>query len=108
MNTLATKEILAQIKEILDESKDYLFANMLSDILDKNDSEILEFIKSNELWGGAGSLADQAISGNRNDQRRKLEKKLIELGKEQIKNGQTNIRTEVWIQVFEEWQKSKI
>ena len=38
------------------------------------------FVTSNELWVGAGSIADQAGWAIRDDRRRKIEAALVELG----------------------------
>ena len=59
-----------------------------------------EFLRSNELWGGAGSIADQPFLG-RSTQRKELEKLLIQLGRLQLRDGNANVRTRTWVEVFE-------
>ncbi len=66
------------------------------------------FLISNELWGGSGSIADQAGVALRREDRRKIEHALVELGKEQIKAGKVNRRTAMWVSVFAEWEKAGI
>jgi len=62
------------------------------------------FLESNALWGGAGSIADQAgIRGNRGDGRRHIERALRELGHEQIRVGVVNSRTSMWVEAFDQW-----
>lgn len=62
------------------------------------------FLRSNELWGGAGSIADQAGCGRERAVRRRIEAVLIRLGREQMRIGIANPRTESWVQVFDAWQ----
>ena len=63
---------------------------------------IEELLISNELWGGAGSIADQACIGN-TASRKSLELKLIELAEQQQKIGYVNPRTESWLSAFRKW-----
>jgi hypothetical protein len=62
-----------------------------------------DYLVSNELWGGAGSVADQAVLAIP-DARRQLEALLIRLGREQMSLGRVNVRTEMWVSAFEKWQ----
>ena len=66
-----------------------------------------DFLVSNELWGGAGSIADQAICGTTED-RLFLESLLIDLGDIQIIAGKVNQRTEMWVTAFKEWKNKGI
>ena len=58
-----------------------------------------DYLVSNELWGGAGSIADQALSGLP-DARASLERLMIRLGREQMGLERVNERTEMWVSVF--------
>jgi hypothetical protein len=63
------------------------------------------FLTSDELWGGSGSIADQAgLALGRRDGRRRIEQALIALGEEQIRTGHVNIRTASWVGTFKDWQ----
>jgi hypothetical protein len=73
-----------------------------------SDEQLLDFLTSNDLWGGAGSIADQAGGDKRTPQRRRIETVLVALGHEQLKTGQTNVRTEMWVSAFEEWARRGI
>lgn len=73
----------------------------------KNDQSLIEYLQSNELWGGSGSLADQA-GIERPSTRYKIESLLIQLGEEQKKINIVNQRTELWIEAFKEWKRSGI
>lgn len=72
-----------------------------------DDEQMWRYLVSNELWGGAGSVADQAVLEIR-DARRQLEGLLIRLGREQMNLGRVNVRTEMWVTAFEKWQAEGI
>jgi hypothetical protein len=76
------------------------------DALSSPDELLVAFLTSNELWGGSGSIADQAgLTLGRRGGRRKVEQALIELGGEQIRVGHVNIRTASWVGTFKEWRE---
>ncbi|HKW98423.1 MAG TPA: hypothetical protein VJN43_11875 [Bryobacteraceae bacterium] len=98
------RAILTQIAELLENGHDDFAAVMVRDALAGSDQELEKFFISNELWGGAGSLADQALVEDK-ERRRKLEGLLIQLGRRQIETGKTNVRTKMWVTAFEKWQR---
>ena len=71
-----------------------------------SEEELKAFLVSNTLWGGAGSIADQA--GGDRAARRVIESALIELGQEQIRVGTINARTHMWVDAFQQWRASGI
>ena len=101
------EEIRDKLKQLLDllRSGDETFlSNQVEDALAESDDNLRTYITSNELWGGAGSIADQALVENR-ESRRKIEVVLAELGELQIKAGIINTRTKSWTLAFRQWQK---
>lgn len=78
------------------------YANQIAEAIASGNSQIEQFLVSNELWGGAGSIADQALLENK-PLRKELEILLIKLGKLQIAKDKANVRTEMWISAFEKW-----
>ena len=54
-----------------------------------NEADIERFLTSNEIRGGAGSIADQSMVSDAT-QRRILEGLLLNLGKLQLASGKTN------------------
>ena len=104
----ALRKKLNQLKQILTECGESDLIHRVLPPIDSSDMEIQTFLISNELWGGAGSIADQAgIEGGR-EQRRSIEKALIELGKAQIQAGLTNTRTQLWVEAFSQRQDQDI
>jgi hypothetical protein len=64
-----------------------------------------EFLVSDELWGGSGSIADQAFPDDQ-ARRKRLEEILIKIGTLQIEAGLVNTRTKPWVEAFDHWKKS--
>jgi hypothetical protein len=95
------KAILAEVAELLEDGHEDSIAATVRTALSGSGEKLEEFLMSNELWGGSGSIADQSlISGSH---RRTLESLLIKLGKLQLGTGRTNHRTAMWVSAFEEW-----
>jgi hypothetical protein len=80
----------------------------LAAVLSAAEGELDAFLTSNELWGGAGSIADQAGGPNRTAASREIEAILIELGNEQVRRGLINPRTASWVKAFTEWRQRGI
>ncbi len=95
------KNILKEIKSLLEAGKEYYNFGLIKNILNSDEEELWNFLTSNELWGGAGSIADQALLDNK-DLRIRLEKLLIKLGDIQIAKDRINIRTRMWIAAFKQ------
>ena len=100
------RAILRTIATLLSEPSDQHCANLVADALAGSDSKLLEVLTSNDLWGGAGSIADQSCGAGygRTDARRKLESLLIQLGNLQVETDATNVRTVMWRDGFAKWQ----
>jgi hypothetical protein len=98
---------LNELLNLLRNSDETFYANQIEDVLAGSDNDLREYIASNELWGGAGSIADQAGIENK-ELRRRIEAVLAELGEIQIKTGIINVRTEMWTFTFRKWRKEKI
>jgi hypothetical protein len=68
--------------------------------------DLQSFLISNRLWGGSGSIADQAGIGPSWTQSGVAA--LIDLGEEQIRQGLVNQRTEQWVRAFKSWRQPDI
>jgi hypothetical protein len=101
------RALLQQVRDQLTASGEHRFAGDVDAALASCDDAVAAFVMSNELWGGAGSIAEQALGG-RSPARRQLETLLIQLGREQIVMGYTNPRTATWTSMFHEWQTQGI
>jgi hypothetical protein len=94
--------LLVDLGSLLRSGGEHSYADLVDKSLASGNQGIEACLSSNELWGGAGSIADQAFS--RDEQRRKeLEMLLIELGRLQMAKGKVNPRTHMWVTAFEQW-----
>ncbi len=100
------RDYVRRLSALLDKHGEPNYAKAAA--LSSMESELEAFLTSNELWGGAGSIADQAGGADRTDARREIEALLIELGTEQIRLGKVNPRTAMWVQAFTEWREGGI
>ena len=106
-----TDELTARLRRLLSvlkECGDQFALNLVDDALAAPEATQDQFLVSNALWGGAGSIADQAgIDGGR-VVRRRVEQALIDLGEEQVRSGKLNIRTASWVDVFRVWKRDAV
>ena len=105
MNEIRDK--LRQLLGLLRSGNENYQANQIEPALAGSDDDLKAYVTSNELWGGAGSIADQALVETP-ESRQRVETLLAELGEIQIKAGVVNVRTEMWTSVFRQWQKQGI
>jgi hypothetical protein len=105
MNELIPK--LKQLKDLLAEGGEAYYSTYIDKVLGSDEEDIWLFLCSNELWGGAGSIADQAVLENE-ALRKQIELLLIELGELQLKSGRVNVRTEMWVSAFRQWKEQGI
>jgi hypothetical protein len=101
------QSLLKQLRDMVDRAGEHHFVEMIDAALSGEDPVLKSFLTSNELWGGAGSIADQAL-GTARESRRPVERLLAQLGREQMRLGVTNPRTETWTSVFEQWHIQNI
>jgi len=78
------------------------YARLLDDV---DDAKLWDYLTSNSLWGGMGSVADQALL-EIPQARKELEEILIRLGRSQASIGRLNVRTNMWVSVFEHLRAS--
>ena len=101
------RDKLSELLVLLREGDEKYQANQIEDALAGSEKELKSYVTSNELWGGAGSVADQALVEDR-PSRKKVEAVLAELGEIQKGKGMVNARTERWTSAFREWQRKTI
>ena len=101
---------LQELVELLHKCGEQSGAQRVTTALAGTEADFQEFLTSNTLWGGAGSIADQAgdSSGARSEARRDIEQVLVRLGREQIRSGHVNERTAMWVDAFEKWARNGI
>jgi hypothetical protein len=79
-------------------------ARSVEDAAAGSSEQRITFLQSNELWGGPGSIADQAgLRLERGESRRRIERALRDLGLEQLRLGVVNARTAIWVKTFSRW-----
>jgi len=102
---LRSKAILSEIARLLEQGGENRSAQMIRQALNHDTQEIIErFLISNELWGGAGSIADESLISNP-ILRGSLQSLLLDLGELQLSSGKTNPRTEMWVRAFAQWRQ---
>jgi|SRR5678815_3294794 hypothetical protein len=99
--------LLGELREMLVSAGQHAYAEEIQAALSGDDMTLIAFLKSNTLWGGAGSIADEA-AGDSRETRRPLEQLLATLGREQLRLGYVNPRTEMWTSTFEQWHAQNI
>jgi hypothetical protein len=106
-----TRDCLERLKTLLVRADEDYLASLVAHALDGSDEEFEEFLVSNALWGGAGSVADQAgvsRDGDVHILKKEIESTLIELERTQIEAGRTNARTRIWVDAFEHWHSTGV
>jgi hypothetical protein len=99
---------LFDLAQALKAGREQWMATSAEEALYGSQEQFEKFLVSNELWGGSGSIADQAEGGSDRTRRRGVEALLIRLGRMQMAAGVVNVRTQTWVEVFEKWQRSGI
>jgi hypothetical protein len=102
------RKYLESLSRLLREYGEGERAVMVEDALTVPDAELDAFLASNELWGGSGSIADCAGGADRSEGRREVERLLIQLGNEQMRSGNANPRTEMWVTAFTTWEQAGV
>jgi hypothetical protein len=104
------REHLVRLADVLEKHGDKSLAPVARTAAAATDQELDAFLVSNDLWGGPGSIADQAgmPDGKRTPGTREIEAALIQLGRQQVSAGKVNPRTAGWVATFEKWAASGI
>jgi hypothetical protein len=92
--------LLRELREMLISADQHAYTGEIDTALSGDDAALVAFLTSNTLWGGAGSIADEACGESR-ETRRPVEQLLAMLGREQLRLGYANPRTEMWTSTFE-------
>ena len=102
------RTLLGQLLETLAASNGGYSASMVARALAGSDAELETFLRSNDLWGGAGSIADQGFIEGPSEVRLRGMRAMVALGNLQIERGVTNVRTEMWVRTFEKWLRDGV
>jgi hypothetical protein len=103
------RQELESVRDALVSAGDDDLAGLVSEALAGGDHSVRDFLVSDELWGGSGSVADQAgLATSRDASRRAIEAALVRLGAAQIRAGVVNVRTAMWVDAFRSRQRDGI
>jgi hypothetical protein len=114
MVTEDMRTTLSEIADLLDSGQEVFFATAVRHALNGPEERLEQFLVSNNLWGGSGSVADSAFAYDastpdlrekRKEGLRLFENLMIKLGRAQIDAGHVNVRTCGWVEAFEKWQQ---
>ena len=94
----ASREALARLSVLLRAAGETRCADAADRALAGSAESLEAFLVSNDLWGGAGSIADQAGLGTSN--RSAIDDALVALGRQQILDGHVNARTGFWVEAL--------
>jgi hypothetical protein len=107
----STRDCLERLRVLLVQAGEDVPASLIASALDGSEADFDRFLVSNELWGGPGSIADQAgigAGGELHVLTKDIERALIRLGRLQIEACRTNQRTKMWVETFEHWHRSGV
>lgn len=105
------RDCLERLRILLSRAGEEFQASLVANALQGSAADLDQFLVSNELWGGAGSIADQAgiePGGRPHVLKKDIERALIELRRRQIEAGRTNQRTQMWVEAFEHWHSTGV
>lgn len=103
------RDAFAKLADLLEQSGDKALADFIR-WETRTDEACARFACSLELWGGAGSVADQAgIDAQTGESRRfraEIEHTLVGIATEQQRVGLKYPRATSWAQTFQKWAES--
>jgi hypothetical protein len=101
------QEILISLRDLLLSQGEHGYAELLNGVIGGSEEKIWSLLESNIVWGGAGSIADQAcISGE--EEQKKFYELMVKLANLQDKAGRLNERTMMWAAAFRSWNEKNI
>jgi hypothetical protein len=92
-------------------------ARIVSELLELHATDgdrFWDFLTSNSVWGGAGSLADQFLlesilpESDLASDRRLAWRALIEIAQEMESSKRVNERTSMWASAFQQWLRDGV
>ena len=94
------RELLEELARALMDAGETSHSAAVAAVAKSDQSAVIAFLVSSELWGGAGSIADSAGFDGPARLRSQIEQILVRLGAEQIEHGLMNPRVEMWTESF--------
>ena len=100
------RDKLSELMRLLRETGDDQSANQVEEALSGSDESLRAYLVSKELWGGAGSIADQGGLNGSDEFMSQIKALMIHIGRMQMSMNMINVRTEMWVDAFEHWRKN--
>ena len=115
MNTFDVKKNLLQLHEILKnhQSIETAWIESLIEFCDGDERVLYKELNSKRMWGGAGSVANEALADNTgsedwiwNAEIQQFRELMIELGEHLIQRGNAYPDISSWLLAFNNWNQS--
>lgn len=100
---LEIRHKVEELRNLLLECSESPYSEIVENALNGGETQLERFLISNDLWGGAGSIRDQALI-EQPVLRKKLQRLLIELGELQIALGIVHPKTEFLVSTYKQWE----
>ena len=116
MNTADVKTILNRIHEILKshQSIETAWIETLIELCDSDESSLYAELNSKHMWGGAGSVANEALADNKGIEEwiwkaeiQEYRELMIALGQHLMSRGNAYPDISSWLLAFNNWNQSQ-
>jgi len=115
MNPVDIKKILQQLHDILKNHRsiETVWLETLIELCDGDESVLYRELNSKHMWGGAGSVANEALADNPgieewiwNAEIQQFRELMIELGQHLMDRGHAYPDISSWLLAFSNWNQS--
>jgi hypothetical protein len=97
------RQKVEEMRDLLIEGPASPYSEIVENALSGSEVQLDKFLISNDLWGGAGSIRDQALY-EQPHLRKRLYRLLVELGEMQIAEGLVHPKTEFVVVTYKQWE----
>lgn len=115
MNTIELKTTLLRMHDILKshQSMETSWIETLIELCDSNEKALYAELNSKHMWGGAGSVANEALADNKGIEEwiwkaeiQEYRELMIELGQHLVSRGNAYPDISSWLLAFSNWNQS--
>lgn len=117
MNTFDIKSTLQRMHQILvsHQSNDAVWLAELIALSDTDEDKLFEYLNSKRMWGGAGSIANEALADNPGIEEwiwraeiQEYRQLMIALGEYLMSRGNAYPDISSWLLAFNNWNQSEV